>query len=298
MYSKIRGTLLGRNGGVYMQIKANAKINLALDVLGKRDDGYHEVSMIMQEVSLCDIVDIEITDVPSINLKVKNSPLPCNENNIAYRAASAFYQKAGIEPSCTIQLEKHIPVCAGLGGGSSDAAAVLKGLNNLYGNLFTDDELCNLALSLGADVPFFIKGKTAHASGIGERLVHIPSDFNLWAVLIKPDIDISTAEAYRQIDSASFPNLDMSRLIRGAKEGDISVFANSSGNSFEYVCTNKYPEINNIKNHLKGCGALFAMMSGSGPTVFGVFDSEDTAQKAFQSYEGSFQGGGVCRFVV
>lgn len=280
-----------------MQIKANAKINLALDVLGKRDDGYHEVSMIMQEVSLCDIIDIEKTNGNSIELIVKKSPLPCDENNIAYKAAKLFYHKSGLVPSCSITLEKHIPVCAGLGGGSSDAAAVLKGLNNLYDKVFTDKELCEMSVSLGADVPFFIQGKTAHASGIGEKLACIPSCFDLWLVLIKPDIDISTAEAYREIDNASFPHLDMPRLIEGAKRGDITVFREHSGNSFEYVSVNKYPVINHIKNHFQNSGALFSMMSGSGPTVFGVFDSEQKAKQAFESYNGSFQGGGVCRFV-
>ena len=281
-----------------MRFFANAKINLSLDVTGRLPDGYHEVCMLMQEVSLCDVVDIELADRGNISLSVKNSPLPCDEGNIAYRAAKLFYEKTGIDGGCDIVLEKHIPVCAGLGGGSADGAAVLKGLNHMYSNPLNTDELLKLGLSLGADVPFCIMGKTALAEGIGEKLSPIASNLRAYAVLIKPDINISTPEAYKAIDSVDFSHPDTDKCILALESGKAEELKKYSANAFEYVCCDKYPEINIIKNHLISKGASFAMMSGSGPTVYGLFETKEAADAAFESYDGSFGGGGVCELII
>ena len=280
-----------------MKINANAKINLALDVIGKRADGYHEVSMIMQEVDLCDKIEIIPDSSSEVKIEVINSNLPCDESNIAVKAAMEFFKKASLKDGCKIILEKHIPVCAGLGGGSSDGAAVLKALNKIYSNPLTTNELCDLALKLGADVPFFIEGKTALASGIGEKLSKVSAKLNGTLCIIKPDIDISTPLAYKAIDSCTYPHYDIEKIKEALEKGDIKTFANKSGNVFEYVCSPLYPEIDEIKNHLKRCGAYYSMMSGSGPAVYGIFENICDAQKAFETYKGTFQGGGVCKFV-
>lgn len=281
-----------------MRFFANAKINLSLDVTGRLPNGYHEVCMLMQEVSLCDVVDIELADNGNISLTVTNSPLPCDDGNIAYRAAKLFYEKTGIDGGCTIVLDKHIPVCAGLGGGSADGAAVLKGLNYLYSNPLTTDKLMELGLSLGADVPFCIMGKTALAEGIGEKLSGIASKLRAYAALIKPDINISTPEAYKAIDSVGFPHPDTDKCIIALKNGNAHELKKHSANAFEYVCCDRYPEINSIKKHLISKGATFAMMSGSGPTVYGLFETKEAAENAYKSYDGSFGGGGVCELII
>jgi len=281
-----------------MRVNANAKINLALDVLGKMDNGYHKVSMIMQEVSLCDNLDITPNESKDIFLSVKNFCLPTDSSNIAYRAAESFYNCTQIDGGCDIVIEKHIPICAGLGGGSSDAAAVLKALNEIYAYPLDNEKLLELSLSLGADVPFFIKGKTAHATGIGEILTPIKSKLDYWVVLIKPDIDISTADAYKAIDNTQFTHPDVQRVITGVVNGNINDLILYSGNAFEYVSRPLYSEIDLIKNHLVHYGAEFAMMSGSGPTVFGLFKDKSTAISAFEAYKHSLDGGGVCKMII
>ncbi len=280
-----------------MKIKANAKVNLALDVTGKRDDGYHSVSMLMQEVSLCDNIEIIPNDSQIVDMKVINSDLPCDDGNIAIRAAKLFFEKAGINGGCTIILEKNIPVCAGLGGGSSDAAAVLKALNELYGFPLSKDKLLSSALSLGADVPFFIIGGTARAEGIGEVLIPVSSKLDGWVCIIKPDIDISTPLAYKAIDSLTYPHPDINKVIDAVTKGNREEYVNNAGNVFECLCCPIHSEIDCLKKHLIENGAFFAMMSGSGPSVFGLFETKADAERAFNSYKGSFQGGGVCNLI-
>ena len=278
-----------------MIVYANAKINLSLDVVAKRADGYHEVSMIMQEVDLCDI--LEITQIEGSGIELYCNTLACDESNIVYRAARCFYVALGSDALCKIVLTKRIPVCAGLGGGSSDAAAVLKALNEINGFPFSTEKICELALGLGADVPFFITGGTALACGIGEKLTALPSPGAKWVALIKPDIDISTPLAYRELDSKPTLHPDTRKVCECIQSGNVAQMYKYCGNSFEEVSRSKYPEIDIIKEHLYAKGAEFAMMSGSGPTVFGIFESENAAREAFESYNGSFQGGGVARFV-
>lgn len=273
-----------------MKLYANAKVNLGLDVVKKRDDGYHEVSMIMQEISLCDELDIELNE-GGITLRIENSDLPSDRDNIAYRAAELFFKESNINGGCDIVLKKNIPVFAGMGGGSTDAAAVLKGLNELAGYPLSMDDLYRLGLRLGADVPFCIMGGTAHAGGIGEVLRAVESKLECFIALIKPDIDISTPDAYRAIDSAEILHPDIATALDAIRDGDMELFAKSTGNAFEYVSAPIYPEINAIKEHfIKDC-AEFSMMSGSGPTVFALFSDREKAEASISSYKGSgFRG--------
>ena len=276
---------------------ANAKINIGLDVVGKLPNGYHEVSMIMQEISLFDIIEIVPNTSGKIELETENSELGTDRSNIAYRAAELFFEKSGIDGGCNIKLKKNIPICAGLGGGSADAACVLKALNSIYSYPFDNQKLMELGLLLGADVPFCIMGGCAHAGGIGEKLTKLSSGLNYYVCLIKPDIDISTPLAYKAIDSVEINHPDINMAISAVEKGDISLFSKYTGNVFEYVCCPMHREIDMIKDYLNSMGAVFTMMSGSGPTVFGLFEKEEDAQNAFNSYKGSYQGGGVCRFV-
>ncbi len=277
-----------------MRIKANAKINLALDVVGKREDGYHDVKMIMQEISLSDLIDIETDDSGKISLFTESTETGSETENIAYKAAAAFFEKTGIKKGCRISLFKNIPVCAGLGGGSADAAAVLKFLNESLGSPLSKDELLSLGLSLGADVPFCIMGGTALAEGVGEKLTPLSGISKKWVALIKPDVNVSTGEAYRKIDAFSYPHPNVNECVCNIAVGDMESLYKNAGNSFEYAIDE--PDVEKIKEHMYDCGAQFSMMSGSGPTVYGIFDTEEEARKAFESYKGSFSGGGVAKF--
>ncbi|MBE7049487.1 MAG: 4-(cytidine 5'-diphospho)-2-C-methyl-D-erythritol kinase [Ruminococcaceae bacterium] len=281
-----------------MKVYANAKINLCLDVTGKRDDGYHNVCMIMQEITLCDILDIEITDSEDIVLMCDSQNVGQADDNLCTKAALLFFEKTGIKKGCSISLKKNIPVCAGLGGGSSDAACVLKTLNTLCHSPLSDDELASLGLTLGADVPFFIKGKTALCEGIGEILTPIASKEKFWVALIKPDADISTKEAYKRIDSEAIVHPDTKKATKVMEEGNMNELYKLCSNVFEDVSIKDFPQIKEIKEHFMSKGAKFSMMSGSGPTVFGIFDTEKEANEAFISYGGKIQGGGVAQTVV
>ena len=280
-----------------MKVKANAKINLSLDVIGKRDDGYHDICMILQEIDLCDYVDISVNTTGKISLMCNSADTGSETDNIAYKAASLFLQKAQNGYGCDIALEKRIPVCAGLGGGSADAAAVLKALNKLCGTPFDMPTLMQMGLSLGADVPFCIMGGTAIARGIGENLTPLHGIKPKWAVLIKPAINISTKEAYHKMDTAPYAHPDVEKAAKCIQSGDMNGLYEAAGNCFEYVIGHEHGEIAKIKEHLMMHGAEFAMMSGSGPTVYGIFNSRDDARKAFGSYGGSYSGGGIARFV-
>lgn len=279
-------------------INANAKINLSLDVTGRLENGYHTVSMIMQEITLCDKLEVNITKTSGINVKVTNSDLPCNEDNIVYKAAKLFLDTINSCDGCKIVLHKSIPVCAGLGGGSADGAAVLKALNKIYNYPLSAQKLLELGLLLGADVPFCIAGGTCHAGGIGEILTPVCSNFKAYVALIKPDVDISTPKAYKAIDSLSVNHPDINKVISALETRNIEMLSTYGGNVFEEVCLPEYPIINDIKKHFTDCGAFFSMMSGSGPTVFGLFDSKDAAQKALCSYtEKGIRSKHICEMV-
>ncbi|MBR2404685.1 MAG: 4-(cytidine 5'-diphospho)-2-C-methyl-D-erythritol kinase [Clostridia bacterium] len=281
-----------------MKVKANAKINLSLDVMGKREDGYHDICMILQEIDLCDYLDISLNTTGKISLTCNSADTGKEFDNIAYKAAKLFLEKAQNGYGCDMVLEKRIPVCAGLGGGSADAAAVLKTLNELCSNLFDMTTLMEMGLSLGADVPFCIMGGTAIARGIGEKLTPLYGICEKWAVLIKPAINISTKDAYHKMDSAPYPHPDVDKAAQCIQSGNMHGLYEAAGNCFEYVIGHEHSEIAKIKAHLMANGAEFAMMSGSGPTVYGLFESRDDARKAFGSYDGSYSGGGIARLVI
>lgn len=263
-----------------MQIEANAKINLCLDVLGKREDGYHDVCMILQEIQLCDIVDIELKGDGEISLESEGFVFDDIRSNLAYRAARLFFDTLKSSLGCHISLKKNIPVSAGLAGGSADCAAVLKGLNMLMGSPFDKEKLKKLGATLGADVPFCIEGGTCLGEGTGTTLTPICGMPQMWVVLIKPNMSVSTKEAYEKADSVPYSHPDVKKAAECIQAGDMESLFACCANAFEMVLGDKKKEIDKIKDYLYSKGALFSMMSGSGPTVFALFDDEDKAKAA------------------
>ncbi len=266
-----------------------AKINLTLDVLGKRTDGYHNVKMIMQTVSLFDLVLVDQTK-SGISISTNLRFLPTNEKNIAYAAAQTFFYKTGINGGCKIMIHKNIPVAAGLAGGSGNAAAVLQSLNMLYNTGLTNDQLCEMALELGADVPYCILGGTYLAEGIGEKLTPLPSMKKCVILMVKPPINVSTASIYNAIDSAPINNRpDTESMILALEHGDINSVAENLSNVMGTVTEELHPIIRGIKQKMIMNGAIGAEMSGSGPTVFGIFPDFETAKRSHDSFAYQFK---------
>ncbi len=264
-----------------LELKALGKINLGLDVLGKRENGYHDVRMVMQTVYLYDQIWMVKTKEPGIRLSTNLFYLPVNENNLAYRAAELLMKEFGIQEGIKIILDKHIPVAAGMAGGSSNAAAVLFGMNRMFSLGLSQKELMERGVSLGADVPYCIMRGTVLAEGIGEKLTPLPPMPRCFVLLAKPSISVSTKMVYEKLDSheiAKHPDID--GIIEGLKGRDLLSVAACMGNVLEKVTVEAYPVINEIKEGMKKQGALNAMMSGSGPTVFGLFDDKKKAKKA------------------
>ncbi len=271
------------NGGRAIA-RSYAKVNLTLDVLGKRSDGYHEVKMIMQTLSLFDLVIVDKTEAGfSVTSNLKH--LPQNDRNIAWQAASLFFKTTDIKEGAKILLHKNIPVAAGLAGGSSNAAAVLCSLDRLYNTNLGEEKLCELGLKLGADVPYCIMGGTQLAEGIGERLTELKPLPKMIFVLVKPPIGISTQEVYQAIDSAEkLGRPDTDRMIKAIEAGDREAICANLSNVMEAVTAVENPVIANIKEMLVRKGAKSAVMSGSGPTVFGIFDDYKTAKQAADEF--------------
>lgn len=264
-----------------IELKALGKINLGLDILGRRDNGYHDVRMVMQTVYLYDRVFLEKTREDRIQIETNISYLPVNENNIAYKAADLLKKEFHMEGGIRIRLEKHIPVAAGMAGGSSDAAAVLFGMNRLFGLGLSEEELKERGVKLGADVPYCIMRGTVLAEGIGEILTPLPPMPKCYILIAKPPLSASTKTVYEKIDRQgieSHPDID--GILSGLSGGDIHKVAASMGNVLEQVMLKEYPVLQTIKDVMIKAGALNAMMSGSGPTVFGVFDSRSRAKAA------------------
>ncbi|MBE7026348.1 MAG: 4-(cytidine 5'-diphospho)-2-C-methyl-D-erythritol kinase [Ruminococcaceae bacterium] len=269
-------------------LNSHAKINLSLDVIGKRDDGYHEVLMIMLSCGLCDSITLTRID-SGIELSSNLSFLPCNEKNLAYKAAQSFFEYTGINGGVKIELSKRIPVGAGLAGGSGNGAAVLCGLNMLYETKLTEDELCSIGSTLGADVPYCIHAKTMLASGIGEKLTLLDDFPKTPIVIIKPPFGVSTPTVYKQIDEAPIQtHPDTQLLIDAIKKGDVKTVAQNMVNVMEEVTVKMHPIIGDIKTELLKSGALGVLMSGSGPSVFAFFDSYDAAKKAAQPFKNKY----------
>ena len=264
-----------------MELKALGKINLGLDVLGKRPDGYHDVRMVMQTIYLYDQITITKRKEPGIGLSTNLFYLPVNENNLAYRAAKLLMDEFEIRSGVDIFLEKHIPVAAGMAGGSSNAAAVLYGINRMFDLGLSTEELMKRGVSLGADVPYCIMRGTVLAEGIGEILTPLPPMPRCQIVVAKPPVSVSTKMVYEKIDSRRIvEHPDIDGIIEGLKEGDVTKIASRMGNVLEQVTVEEYPVIDKIKKLMNKGGAKGAMMSGSGPTVFGIFTEKSLAKKA------------------
>jgi len=268
------------------QIKCPAKINLSLDVVNRREDGYHNLSMIMQEIKLFDILTFEISDGNEIILICNDSTVPVDDTNLIIKAAKTFFDKTQLSASVKIHLCKNIPMGAGLGGGSTDAAGTLTALNTLFDKPLTTDELAVMAKTLGADVPFFIYGGCMLAEGIGEILTPLPPLLNAHIVLAKPHIHISTAYVYKNLVlDENIKHPDTKSAVTALKTGDLDLLTASCGNVLETVTAKEYPVIEEYKKIMLQCGAAYSLMSGSGSSVFGVFANEDSANMAYNEFK-------------
>ncbi|MCI8408544.1 MAG: 4-(cytidine 5'-diphospho)-2-C-methyl-D-erythritol kinase [Lachnospiraceae bacterium] len=263
--------------------KAYGKLNLSLDIVGKRSDGYHLVRMIMQTVNLYDVLEFRKTKEPGIVLTTNRSDLPTNQNNLIYRAAALLMEKYSIQEGVRIHLKKHIPVAAGMAGGSADCAAALSGINTLFSLGLSTEELMTFGISLGADVPYCLLGGTALSEGIGEILTPLPDVPPCKVLLVKPDIDISTKWVYTTLDWKSLTyHPDIDGMISSLHAGNLTGISKRLSNVLESVTIPAYPIIQSIKETMLELGANNSLMSGSGSTVFGLYTNETLARNAYQ----------------
>lgn len=271
-----------------ISLKALAKINLGLDVLGQREDGYHEVRMIMQTIHLYDRVEIKKTKSPQIHVETNLFYLPVDENNLVYKAAKLMKTEFKIKEGVRITLQKFIPVAAGMAGGSSDAAAVMVGMNRIFNLGIKQSRLMELGLRIGADVPFCIMRGTALAEGIGEKLTALPPMPKCPILIAKPAISVSTKHVYEQLRlTGNTEHPDIDKIMENIKKKNLRGVAENMGNILETVTMKEFPVIREIKKLMKENGALNAMMSGSGPTVFGLYANEKDIRKAYDALKQS-----------
>lgn len=268
-----------------LRIKAHAKINLTLDVVGRRPDGYHELRTIMHEIPLCDELTLDF-DAEGLSC-TSNLPYIKDGSNLALRAAKSFYEHTGIEEGLNISIEKRTPVGAGLGGGSADAAAVLNALNSRHGEPLSKEELLAVGAELGADVPFCMIGGCALCEGIGEKMTPLPTLPRCHMVLVKPSVSLSTADMFARLDRQGRNTLhpDTEACIAALRSGDLVGLAKRMFNSMESAAV-RVAEIGEVKNELLRMGALGACMSGSGSSVVGLFCDRDIAEKAADGCRG------------
>lgn len=264
-----------------MRLRAFAKINLGLDILRKREDGYHEVRMIMQTIQMYDVLEMKKVKKPGISLSVNYPYIPSDERNLVYKAAKLLMDEFQVKEGVDIRLEKFIPVAAGMAGGSSDAAAAMVGINHLFKLGLSEKDLMDRAVNIGADVPYCIMRGTALAEGIGEKLTRIAQVPDCYVLIGKPGIGVSTKTAYEslQLDKIQY-HPDIDGMIRDIENGNLLAMTDKMGNVFESGIIGKYPVIGEIKDLMEANGALKAMMSGSGPTVFGIFDDREKMEAA------------------
>ena len=280
-----------------IQLKALAKINLGLDVLRRREDGYHEVKMIMQTIGLHDDLEIRKTKTPGIQVKTNLYYLPTNENNLVYKAAKLLMDEFQIQDGVSIQLKKRIPVAAGMAGGSSDGAAVLWGINQMYGLGLSMQALMERGVRQGADVPYCIQRGTALAEGIGEKLSVLPPMPKCTILIAKPGISVSTKFVYENLhanDLKPEQHPDVDSMIEAMRQKDLGLLCSRMGNVLETVTIPAYPVINEIKRTMMDNGAIGSMMSGSGPTVFGIFDSPVAAKQAMKAVRAAKLAKQIC----
>jgi len=283
-YGDAINVLTGRQIVEFMksiQLKAMGKINLGLDVLRRREDGYHEVRMVMQMVNLYDRIKITKIRKPKIYISTNLNFLPNNENNIAYKAAKLLMEEFGIKAGVYIEVEKHIPVAAGMAGGSSDAAAVLYGINRLFRLNLNIAQLMERGVKLGADVPFCVARTTSLCEGIGEIITPLQSIPDCYILIAKPGFSVSTKYVYENLNQEAItarPNVE--GLVSAINRQDLHAIAGHMGNVLETVTTARYPDIERIKELMRQKGALNAMMSGSGSTIFGIFEHKGVVKVA------------------
>lgn len=271
-----------------IRLKARAKINLGLDVVRRREDGYHEVKMVMQMLRLYDQIDIEKTQESGILVRSNLSFLPTDERNIAYKAAKVMIDQFGLEQGVIIRIEKHIPVAAGMAGGSTDCAAVLYGMNKLFGLRLNQKKLRELGVKLGADVPYCLMRQTALSEGIGEILTPISPLQDCPILIAKPSVSVSTRHVYEHLkldEQTMHP--DINGIVTALADGDLYGVTDRMANVLETVTVPEHPVIDEIKKQMMASGAVNALMSGSGPTVFGIFDDEEKAKKACEDMKAS-----------
>lgn len=263
-----------------MWINAPAKINIGLDVVGVREDGYHEVRMIMQSIRLFDRLTLTRKKEPGVRLKTNLKFLPTDDNNLIVKSAKMLMKEFSLEGGLTIDLEKRIPVAAGLAGGSTDAASTMLAINQMYDLNLSNSQLMKRAVKIGADIPYCIVKGTALAEGIGEKLSTVPKLPNCVILIVKPKLHVSTRETYENLvldENTEHPDID--KMIEDMKKRNLNRLCSHIGNILESVTVPKYPVIEEIKQFMTERGALGSLMSGSGPTVFGVFTDQETANR-------------------
>lgn len=279
-------------------VQSAAKINLTLDILGRRDDGYHEVEMVMQTVGLYDTVRVEAMG-SGIELSMNTGDVPADESNLAYKAAKLFLKEHDIKHGVRIYVEKRIPIAAGLAGGSADAAGMLRAMNRLFYTRMTVADFRRLGAELGSDVPYSIEGGTMLAKGRGEILSRLAEAPPLWVVLAKPPVSVSTAWAYREYDAMSdVRHPDTAAMISAIDRGNGAQVASYIYNVLEHVTKKKHPIIGEYENILRANGAMNAIMSGSGPTIFALAQNENDAKRAADALRCSPVAKGAEIFVV
>ena len=280
-----------------MKVRVSAKINLMLDVLGTLPDGYHSLFMLMQSVDCCDVVTVQRTESGRIEVQTSDARVPAGKDNIAYKAADAFFCATGIENTgVSIAIEKHIPMAAGLAGGSADAAGVLYCLNTLFAAQLSDVALRRVGESVGADVPFALTGGTALCMDKGGVIAPLLPLTDKYVVLCKPDMGVATAGAYRQLDAAEhLRHADRTAMLYAAHNGDYPMLCEKAANVFEQVI--EVPSRPHIKGVMRACGADLTLMSGSGPTVYGLFSEEEAAKQCAERLQAEFRDVHICKTV-
>ena len=271
-----------------ISINAMAKINLGLDVLRRRENGYHDVKMIMQTVNIYDTLDFVKLQESKIVVKTDTMELPTDENNLIYKAAKLLFEKCGVIEGVEITLTKRIPIAAGMAGGSTDAAAALVGINALFDLNLSMDELKEIGVKIGADVPYCIEGGTALSEGIGEILTKLPDAPDCFVVVAKPEISVSTKYVYENLHANELKyHPDIDGMVEAIRENDLDGVCRRMENVLETVTETKYPVISELKKLLKDAGAENSLMSGSGPTVFAIFKEEEIANRALEAVKNS-----------
>ncbi len=269
-----------------VMVKAPAKINLSLDVLHKREDGYHEVEMIMTTIDLADRLELTLLDKNEIKIISHNRFVPDDQRNLAYQAAHLLKERFQVQKGVAITIEKTIPVAAGLAGGSSDAAATLRGLNKLWNLGLSMDELAEIGAEIGSDVSFCVYGGTALAKGRGEVIKELPAPPTCWVILAKPFIGVSTADVYKRLDVSRVKHPNTNGMIEAIHNGSYEGVCSNLGNVLEDVTLQMHPEVAQIKDQMKRFGADAVLMSGSGPTVFGLVHHDSRMHRIYNGLRG------------